>query len=829
MKVLRETSVCTWVFRCAPLTAFVILATPLQAQGTFEIEPPQVVLNGAFARAQLLVRGIGMPSVELRPDLTGQAVYRSSRSEVAIVSPAGQVLARADGEAEVTITVNGVSRSVPVRVTGVGATPQVRFDEHILPIMSRAGCNSAACHASQYGQGDFKLSVFASDAHADHAAIVRPVFGRRVSLGQPDQSLVLLKPTGAVPHGGAVRLPRDSVDYQMFLAWITAGAPAPPPRNAVELTGLKIVPERRNSTTVFTQQLRVLAKYNSGEERDVTHWCRFDSMDEGVLEVSQQGLVKVHGKGQGTTLAKFQGRSAITQVIVPFGPPPELASWKENNFIDRIAAAKFRELGLTPAPLCDDATFLRRAHLHAIGAVPTVEEARRFLDANDPDKRRKLVDRLLGLTGDPNQDIYNNTYASWRTLQWADLLRNRGGDRQKQEMWALHNWLLASFRDNKRFDRMVRELITARGSTVSNGPANFHRIFDTADNRAEAVAQLFLGVRMQCAKCHHHPFETISQADYYGVSAFFARIGLKGLQDFGVRHYENDIVVLRKGDVRHPRTNEIMSPTPLHGRSVPDTGNDRRVALADWITSPNNPYFARSIVNRYWALCMGRGLVEPVDDMRGTNPPSNPELLDALAREFVRTGYDVKQLLRTIMTSRLYQLDSGAQRTPDIDGRFHASYQSRRMIAEPLFDAIDAATEAPIYIGGLPLGTRAIDLPDNVGDGLMLTFGKPLRESVCECERASEPSLDQALQMLNSDKVYNKVIYHKGRIQRLVGSKTPPHAVVEELYLAALSRRPTPAEQEACRRLLAEAPDPQSFYQDLLWSLLNSKQFLYVR
>lgn len=812
--------------------ALLIFPAVAKADVKIEVDPPKVKLDGAFARLQLLVRAAGDASTDTHEDLTHKAAYRSSRPDIATVNATGQVLARGDGDADITVTVNGTSRSIPARVTGIGGKPQVGFEQHILPIMSKAGCNSAACHASQYGQGEFKLSVFASDADADHTAIVHAALGRRVSVQQPGQSLVLLKPTAGVPHGGGQRLKRDSVDYQMFHAWIAAGASAPNSKDAPQVTGLKLLPERRTGTGAFTQQLRVIADYSDGVARDVTHWAHFDSLDEGVLQVSPQGLVDVQGRGQGTVMARFQGRAAIMQVVVPFGQEAILAGWKSNNFIDDLAAAKFRELGLSPAGLCDDATFLRRSYLHAIGTLPTVEEARRFLDSKEADKRIRLVDRLLGLTCDPTQDVHHNAYAAWRSLPWADLLRNRGGFVEKQEMWALHNWLLASFRDNKRMDAFARDLITARGSMVSHGPANFYRTFRTPDDRAEAVSQVFLGVRMQCAKCHHHPFEAISQLDYHGVAAFFARIGAKGQHELGVRFGKEEIVVLRKGEVRHPRTNEVVPPRPLHGKVVPDTAKDRRQGIADWITSADNPYFARNIVNRYWAAFMGRGLVEPVDDMRATNPASNPQLLDALARDFVRTGYDLKKLLRTIMTSRLYQLDSAATKSADVDNRYHASFRAKRLTAEALSDAIDAAAGTSTRFKEVPAGTRAIELPDsnaNYEDLLLATFGKPQRESVCECERVSDPSLAQALHVLNNEKLHAKLTDAKGRIARLLAAKTEQAAVIEELYLATLSRRPTAAEQDACRRLAAEAPDAPTFYQDLLWSLLNSKQFLFVR
>jgi hypothetical protein len=397
-------------------------------------------------------------------------------------------------------------------------------------------------------------------------------------------------------------------------------------------------------------------------------------------------------------------------------------------------------------------------------------------------------------------------------------------------MWALHNWLTASFRDNKPFDRFVRELITARGSTFRNGPANFYRVAGNPQDLTEATSQVFLGVRLQCAKCHHHPYEKLSQADYYGFAAFFARVGSKASQEHGLFGGETVIVVRSGGEVGHPRTGQVMRPTPLHGELIQEEPADRRQALAAWLTAPGNPYFARNVVNRYVAHLLGRGLVEPVDDVRTTNPPSNAALLDALAADFVKSGYDVKHLLRTILRSRLYQLDSRAAKDGAADDRFYSHYHVKRLAAEPLLDAVDAATGVPTKFPKLPLGTRAIELPDaRYNNYFLSTFGKPRREGVCECERVSEPNLAQALHTLNGDVVTAKIADPRGRVARLLAAKKPHDDIVTELYLATLSRRPDERERAACRRLLAEAPDAKSFYEDLLWSLVNSKHFLFVR
>ena len=467
--------------------------------------------------------------------------------------------------------------------------------------------------------------------------------------------------------------------------------------------------------------------------------------------------------------------------------------------------------------------------MDAIGTLPTVEQAKAFLNSAEPDKRQKLVDRLLGLTNDPNLNIHDNDYAAYWALKWSDLIRSNSAAIGEQGMWALHNWLKESFRQNKPFDKLVRELVTAKGSTFSNGPANYFRIANNPQDLTEATSQLFLGVRLQCAKCHNHPFEPLSQNDYYGFAAFFARVGNKSSQEFGIFGAETVIINRADGEVGHPRTGAILPPTPLRGKPVVNPP-DRRVALADWLASKDNPYFARNLVNRYIAyLLLGRGLVDPIDDMRATNVASNPELLEALAQEFIRLGYDQKQMLRTIMNSRLYQLDSQPTAANASDLKFHTHYRVKRMLAEPLLDAVDAAAGTKTKFTKVPLGTKAIELPDAKYNNYFLnTFGKPRREAVCECERVSEPNLAQALHTLNGDLIEAKIDDAAGRIALLMTAKKTSDEIVEELYLATLSRRPTAQERDSCKKLLSETGDPKGFYQDLLWSLINSKNFQFV-
>ncbi len=640
--------------------------------------------------------------------------------------------------------------------------------------------------------------------------------------------LFLLKPTMQVPHGGGKRLDKDSVDYQILAAWLKNGAPAPT-KDAAKATAIRVTPRRRICTPKDSQQLRVEATYSDGRTRDVTAWAKFDTLDDAVVQITPEGLASTSGRGQAAVMVRFMGQADMATFVVPFAESVELAGWKNQNFVDELASAKFQELGLEPSPLCDDATFLRRAFLDAIGTLPTPEQTREFIASNDPGKRDKIIDQLLGLTGDPAKDIYNDQYAATWTLKWSDLLGNKSQTLGEQGMWALHNWIKESFRTNRPFDEFVRELVTAKGSIYSNGPANYYRINGNATDLAESTAQLFLGVRLGCAKCHHHPFEKYSQGDYYGFAAFFSRVGTKNSEDFGLFGRESVVLVKSSGSVRHPRTGQVMEPTPLEGKPVTHD-LDLRIPLAQWLTSKENTQFARSVVNRYVGYLLGRGLVEPIDDMRATNPPSNEELLESLTKEFIGSGYDLKHLVRTIMRSRLYQLSSLPTPANRADSKFYSHYHVKRIAAEPLLDAVDAVTGQQTKFKSLPVGTRAIELPDaEYPNYFLTTFAKPRRASVCECERMPDENLAQALHTLNGDILAGKIADANGRVAMLLKAKKPHEEIVEELYLAALCRLPSDEEQAASRELLKQSPNPKEFYEDLLWALMNSKQFLFVR
>ena len=818
---------CRWML--LPLWVLATLCPAVIQAADFVVVPARVELKEEFAKSQLVVTQSdpqGAVTV-LSPDLTPQAKFASADPGIVTVSPNGSLLAVKNGQTQVTVTVGETSRPIDVVVSGVDPASKVSFLEHVQPILSKSGCNAGACHASQYGKGGFILSVFGYAPDQDREAIVRDRQQRRVNFINPEQSLMLLKPTTNVPHGGGRRLEKGSVDYQYLTKWIATGAPGPD-KDAPKVASLAVYPVHRVGEAGFQQQLRVEATYSNGLVRDVTHWAKFDSLDEAVLTVTPTGLVTAKGRGQAPAMVRFEGQGAISMVVVPFANSVDLSQWIENTFIDKFAADKFRELGITPSGLCDDATFLRRAYLDAIGTLPTPAEATAFIDSTDPDKRKKLIDRLLGLTGDPAQDLYNDQYAALWSLKWSDLIRSNSNDLGAQGMWAMHNWIKASFQANKPMDQFTRELVTAKGSIFSNGPANYFRLANNPPDLAETTSQLFLGVRLQCAKCHHHPFEKYGQEDYYGFAAFFSQIGNKTSQEFGLFGGEAVVVVRNGGEVSHPRTGKIMLPTPLEGQPVTDP-LDRRLALAKWMTDPGNKMFSRNIVNRYMGYLLGRGLVDPIDDMRATNPPSNPALLDALAADFVKNGYNLKQLMRTIMNSRLYQLDSQPTPSNASDRRFYSHFRVKRLSAEPLLDAIDAVAGTQTKFKDLPLGTRAIELPDaEYPDYFLTTFAKPKRASVCECERTPDENLAQALHTLNGDIIANKIADGKGRIAKLLANKQPHEEIVADLYLATLSRRPTTAEIESSRTFLASSPTPKEFYEDLLWALINSKQFLFV-
>lgn len=788
-------------------------APPTTALRAITVLPAKVTLTGPRASQQLVVLGEFVDGRQW--DFTRTAHYTADDSLA--VSATGVVTPLRDGATSLTVKVGDQSAVVPVTVQQYTADVPVSFSREIVPVLTKTGCNQGACHGAALGRGGFRLSLRSFDPAFDHSQIIQSAEGRRVVLPDPDRSTLLLKAALTLEHAGGERFTVNSREYNLIRQWLADGAPEPSANDAT-VESLSVLPSARLLTPGEQQQYIVQAVWSDGTIEDVTAAAQFDALNDGVASVSANGLLTAKDRGETHIMVRFAGRVGIARVTLPYS-----VSAKEplprHNFIDDKLIAKWKDLGLTPSPLCDDAEFLRRASLDLIGTLPTPEEVRSFLADKAANKRARVVDQLLG----------RPEFVDFWSLKWGDLLQINRTRLQDKGMWSFHNWVRAQIRDGVPMDQFVREIITAEGSTYTEGPANFFRTGNGATDWSENVSQIFLGVRVQCAKCHHHPFEKWSQDDYYGMAAFFSRLGTKNSQEFGLFGRETVVFLRPTGEVSHPRRGGVVKPRPFDADETDDRF-DRRRKLAEWLTTKDNPFFARNLVNRFWGYLMGRGLVEPLDDMRATNPASNPELLDALAKDLAEHQFDLKHLLRTIVGSRAYQLSSTATpgNSADAMNVHHTRYTVKRLTAEQLADALDYATGTQEKYAGLPLGTRAIQMPDtNVRSFLMDVFGRPSRQITCECERTSQPNIAQALHLLNGDFLNRKLAAPTGRIETLLKNKQPTTAIVEELYLTTLSRPPRPEELTKAEEWVASAPTPREGFQDLLWALFNSREFLF--
>jgi hypothetical protein len=705
---------------------------------------------------------------------------------------------------------------------------RVSFRNDVVPILTRWGCNQGACHGAQHGKGGLKLSLAGFDPDLDFYGLTKQARGRRVSPAEPARSLFLTKPTMTVPHGGGRRLDPNSPDYRTLLRWIKQGAAAPHDADPHPVT-LSVSPTERvlpkGSPPV---QVTVTATYSDKSKRDVTAHARISTLNDGVASCTPEGIVRAVNKGQTAIMVRYAGLVAVSSVIVPFQTAKDLSlDISKGNAIDKFIGRKQEQLGLSPSALCDDRTFIRRASLDLIGTPPKPEEIAAFLADKSHNKRDKLVNALLE----------RPEYADYWALKWADLLRSNRVSLGVKGMWSFTNWIRTQFRQNRPVDEFVRELLTAQGSTFTNGPSNFYRVASNPQDLAETTSQVFLGVRIACAKCHSHPFEKWTQTDYYQFAAYFARIGIKGSDEFGLFGNEQVVRINDGGEVYHPKNGQQMKPTPLgatlavlaDGKTPdPDSNGDRRRLLAEWLTGTENKLFARNIVNRLWGYLMGRGLVNPIDDLRVTNPPTHPELLDYLAHELVKSKFNLKHVLRLIASSAAYGRSSQATADNAADDRFYTYYAVRRLPAEVLLDSIDFACGTREKFNELPLGTRAIQLPDpQVSSEFLDTFGRPPRLIACECERVPEPNLSQTLRLMNGELVNRKVSEGSGRIAKLIEAKKPDDAILNELYMVTVGRPPKFTERALVMGTLAWEPNRRAVFEDVLLTLLNSKEFLF--
>jgi len=703
--------------------------------------------------------------------------------------------------------------------TQAASTEHWNFENDIVPILSRFGCNTSGCHGKAEGQNGFKLSVFGSDPEADYDAVVKENFGRRVSPAAPEQSLLLLKATGQVPHGGGSRIPPTHPQYLRMKDWISAGMPqgsAADPR----LLRIEVQPEQLQMAMQQSVELRATAFWSDGRSEDVTGLATWQTNSDAVASVDEFGNVRT-GQVPGTVavMASFLGRVDLFQALVPHPVQPSadelsrLARLSQSPVLfDRIVAARLTELGIAPAAACDDATFLRRVSIDLTGTLPTAQQARVFLSDPSVDRRQKLVDRLL----------QTPEFTDYWAMKWADLLRVNRRTLGRKAASAYYRWIHDSVAENLPLDQFVSRLLTAEGPLASNPAGHFYKAVTDPNDLANTVSQVFLGVRIECARCHHHPWDRWSQSDYHGMQAFFTQISFKKLGD------SDALLTAGTTPTVHPRSRQPVFAHALD-QPAPDQSppGDRRRLLAGWLTAPDNPWFASNLANRTWAHFLGRGLVEPVDDFRLTNPASNPELLEALAKKLTELKFDYRQFVRAIVLSQTYQ--SGTDATPSnaVDEQNYSRYPMKRMDAEVLLDAVSQATGVAEEFPGMPAGTRAIQLWDShLPHQFLELFGRPVRETACECERVTEPTVSQVLHVLNSPQIESRLRHANGRIAELCRQHSDDRQLIENLYLTCYSRQPTADEQSAALQHLANAPDRLEGAEDLLWSLMNSLEFL---
>ncbi|MCA9119795.1 MAG: DUF1549 domain-containing protein [Planctomycetaceae bacterium] len=696
------------------------------------------------------------------------------------------------------------------------AGEKVDFVRDVMPAITKAGCNGGKCHGSFQGRGGLRLSLLGFDPEVDYDALVKQGRGRRISLASPGQSLMLQKPLGRVPHLGGKRFEEHDEAYQVLYRWLAAGA-NPPGNPQIAVERIEVTPGEFVLSPRQSDDLHVIAVWNDGVSRDITEWASYESRDESCAEVSVHGSVTAVSSGRSAITVTYMGQVAAVTVTVPYGNAAQVVNFVPANFIDELISKEWRKLGLTPEPIAGDYEFARRVFLDITGTLPTRDEIEAFVASNDPNKRSVLIDELL----------QRPEYVDYWATKWADLFRVHRRYVGDKGLWTFWNWVRTAVRENWPADRLAREILTSRGSLFTNGATAYYYVDAKPEELAETTSQLFLGVRLQCARCHHHPYEVWSQEDYYGLANAFTRMELKDNGDGG-RYGGAKLLRTTAKPNRDRRVAMQVEPSAFGNPLASELNTDVREQLAEWITADDNPFFVRSFVNRYWSYFMSRGIVEPVDDLRATNPPSHPELLVALADEFTANGKDFKQLIRTICNSRVYQLAGNPAPHEDRDGMFYTHHRFRRISAAVLLDAVSQATGTEEEFAGLPKGTRAIALPDPAIPSYFLdTFGRSVRNSPCECATSEAPDLSQALHLLNSDDLSKKIRSSGGRIQRLSKEAVAPSEAVDDLYYATFGRPASVTEKEVAVKLLETSTSPQEGLEDLLWVLLNSTEFVF--
>jgi hypothetical protein len=797
------------------LPAEVFAPEQLPPLASLQVYPDAIRLTTARDRQSIVVQATFVDGITR--DVTSAASL--TLTDPKLLRRAGAVFFPvADGATTMTVAYGGKTLSLPVSVAQATAHPPLSFRLDVMPVFMRAGCNTGSCHGAARGKDGFRISLFGFDPEGDHFRLTREMVGRRINLAVPADSTLLEKATGAVPHTGGKRFEAVSELYQTLHGWIEAGAPNDDAAKLPKVVGVDLYPRLAvMDGTGSTQQLTVRARYSDGTDRDVTSLAIFLTNNDVSAPVSAGGLVTAGARGEAFVMARYETHTVGSQFIVlPKGLSFTFPAEPENNYIDKLVNDKLKKLRIAPSGQCDDETFLRRASIDIVGLPPTIEEYSRFMTSTDPKKRSKWVDELL------ERKEFSEIWVS----KWAEMLQVRTDpvrNVSQKAMFLYYNWLVDKLQKNTPMDEMVQELLGASGGTFKNAATNFYQITNETLPLTENVAQVFMGIRVQCAQCHNHPFDRWTQNDYYSFAAFFAQIGRKQGEDYR----ETIIFNSGGGEVTHPVGGRVMAPKFLGG-DVPDlNGKDRRVVLAKWLASPQNPWFATSFANRVWAHFMGVGIVEPIDDFRVSNPATNLELLEALGKHFTDTKYNLKALVRDICNSRTYQRATQRNASNESDERNFAHALVRRIKAENLLDTISTVTDTKDKFDGLPVGARAVQIADGTRSTYFLTtFGRATRETPCSCEVKMEPTLSQALHLLNGGTV-NEKIKQGGLIPKLMKTKKIAEERITELYIRALARKPSQPELAKLVPLISASKDQAQALDDTFWALLNSREFLF--
>jgi len=788
---------------------------------TLEIETGVTILEGRNSRKQLIVTGVFTSGQ--RHDFTELAKYSLDKPNVVTIDSQGLVTPVADGEVVITAEAFGKKTQLTIQAVRCDSELAVNFADEVVPLFTRMGCNAGGCHGKSDGQNGFRLSLLGFYPSDDYEYLVHEAQGRRLFPAEPEFSLLLLKSSNTLPHGGGKRLERGSYEWELIASWIRQGMP-PISEDAPKLERIEVNPPIREMNFSSKQQLSVVGHYDDGSSRDITRLASYEANQPEMAFVTDDGMVEVADTpGEAAVMIRFQGQVAVFRAVLPQGIQFE-DKVPEKTFIDKFVFKRLHQLGIPPSEVCDDATFIRRTTVDITGRLPTPDQVSAFLQDVAPNKRDVLVDRLVDSSG------YADNFAN----KWSMVLRNkRRNNNDIPYTFRFHRWIRQALAENMPYDQFVRSVLTATGDVESHPPVAWYREVKTPALQMEDTAQLFLGLRLGCARCHHHPFERWSQKDYYGFEAFFTQTALKSSPNSPVPN-QADMVYL-KGTApssRNPRTNMVVKPTGLGGEPLDiPAWDDARHHLVDWMTTEDNQFFTRALVNRYWKHFLGRGIVDPEDDLRVTNPASNPELLDALAKHFYDNKFDLKDLVRTICKSSVYQLSSEPTEFNRSDLQNFSSFYPRRMKAEVLFDAVNSVVGVPSGFGGVPKGTTAVQLPDNGFTNYFLqVFGKPEAESACECERIGEANLAQSLHMLNSSDLQQRIQNGQGLAAKLAKDEEKTNEQkAAEVYLRALSRLPTAHELEVLGRYIRDIEDPRKAWEDVVWAMINAKEFQFVR